>query len=86
METLFRELEYTVRYEKGNFQSGYCVVENRRMAIINKFFDVEGRLNCLLEILSQQDDLSEYLPELSETSRKFFDQIESSLPAGDEEE
>lgn len=85
METLFRELEYTVRYEKGNFQSGYCVVENRRMAIINKFFDVEGRLNCLMEILSQQD-LSEYLPELSEDSRKFYDQIESSLPTDEEEE
>lgn len=84
METLFRELEYTVRYEKGNFQSGYCVVEDRRMAVINKFYDVEGRMNCLLEILSQQD-LTPYLDDMSEASVKFYRQIEAHIP-GEEEE
>ena len=71
LETLFKELEYTVRYEKGNFQSGYCVVEDRRIAVINKFYDVEGRINCLLVILSQQV-VSPYLAEMSEDSLKFF--------------
>jgi hypothetical protein len=52
LETLFEELEYTVRYEKGSFQSGYCLVENKKVAVINKFFDTEGRINCLLEILA----------------------------------
>ena len=37
METFFKEQEYTIRYEKGNFQSGYCIVENRKIAVINKF-------------------------------------------------
>jgi hypothetical protein len=53
LETLAKELGYTVRYEKGNFQSGYCLVESRRIAIINKFFDTEARVSCLLDILSQ---------------------------------
>ena len=52
LEGLFDELDYTIRYEKGNFQSGYCIVENRRIAVVNKFFDTEARINCLLEILS----------------------------------
>ena len=52
IEHLFSELDYTIRYEKGNFQSGYCVVENRRIAVINKFYDTEARINCLLEILT----------------------------------
>lgn len=55
VESLFEELQYSVRYEKGNFQSGYCIVESKRIAVINKFFDVEARINCLLDILSSLD-------------------------------
>lgn len=84
LETLFKELEYTVRYEKGNFQSGYCVVEDRRIAVINKFYDVEGRINCLLDILSQQD-VTPYLAEMSEESLKFFKALEEGLAAREEE-
>jgi len=51
LETLFEEIDYTIRYEKGNFQSGYCIVEDRKIAVINKFFDTESRINILLEIL-----------------------------------
>ena len=53
LEELFVELDYKVRYEKGNFQSGYCIVENAKVVVINKFFDTEGRIDSLLEILSQ---------------------------------
>lgn len=55
IEELFGEIDYTIRYERGNFQSGYCIVENRRIAVINKFYDAEARINCLLEILSTQE-------------------------------
>ena len=52
IETIFQELGYTIRYEKGNVQSGYCMVEDRKIAVINKFFDVEGRINTLLDIIA----------------------------------
>lgn len=52
LELLFKEQEYTIRYEKGNFQSGYCIVQSRKIVVINKFFDTEARINCLLDILS----------------------------------
>lgn len=55
IEDVFDELDYTVRYEKGSFQSGYCLVESRRVAVVNKFFDVEARINTLLDILSRLD-------------------------------
>ncbi|PHI19406.1 hypothetical protein CEQ90_12870 [Lewinellaceae bacterium SD302] len=83
LETLFKELEYTIRYEKGNFQSGYCVVEDRRIAVVNKFYDVEGRMNCLLEILSQQD-VTPYLTDMTEPSLKFYEQVKSSLNTEEE--
>lgn len=70
IEELFGELDYTIRYEKGNFQSGYCLVENRRMAVVNRFFDTEARINCLMDILSNL----EFDPEiLSEKSRELIE-------------
>jgi hypothetical protein len=67
IEDLFEEIGYTIRYEKGNFQSGYCILESRRVAVVNKFFDTEARINCLLDILSGLDyDLAS----LSEKSRE----------------
>jgi hypothetical protein len=65
LEQLFDELDYAVRYEKGNFQSGYCLVESRKIAVVNKFFDTEGRINCLLDILSKMDVDTEALSEKS---------------------
>lgn len=51
LESLFGEIEYTIRYERGNFQSGYCIVEHKNVIVINKYFDTEGRINTLLDIL-----------------------------------
>lgn len=72
LETIFKELDYTIRYEKGSFNSGYCIVEHRNIAVINKFFDTEGRINVLLEILStvEIEDGS-----LSEASLKFYKKL-----------
>ncbi|MCC6280727.1 MAG: hypothetical protein IT262_09010 [Saprospiraceae bacterium] len=70
IEDLFGELDYTIRYEKGNFQSGYCLVENRRMAVVNRFFDTEARINCLMEILNN----IEFQPDvLSDKSRELIE-------------
>lgn len=63
LENLFSAIEYTIRYEKGNFQSGYCIVENRKIAVINKFFDAEARINTLLDILSTLEIDTEQLEE-----------------------
>lgn len=53
LESLCKALSYKVRYEQGHFQSGYCRVDDTKVLVINKFFDVEGRINCLLELLAE---------------------------------
>ena len=62
LEQLLDEARYIVRYEKGNFNSGYCILEERRVVVINKFLNIEGRINALIEILPNvniiQEDLS----------------------------
>ena len=40
-----------MRYEKGSFNSGYCILRNKKVAVVNKYYTTEGKINCLLEIL-----------------------------------
>lgn len=64
LETLFKEAGYIVRFERGNFTSGYCVLEQKKVVVINKFFDQDARINSLLDILAQVDlDLSSLSPD-----------------------
>ena len=52
IEILYKELQYNVRYEKGNFNSGYCLVMDKKVVVINKFLDTESRINILVDILT----------------------------------
>jgi hypothetical protein len=53
VEDIFAEGEHFLRYEKGNFKSGYCILKEKKVIIVNKYFSLEGKVNCLLEILKQ---------------------------------
>ncbi len=82
MEGLFDEARYMIRYEKGNFNSGYCILEDRRVVVINKFFNTEGRINALVEILSSITVKEE---ELSTEMLKWYHQLKARPQAGDAE-
>jgi len=51
LEDVFSETDYILRYEKGSFQSGYCLLKEQKIMIVNKFFTMEGKINALLDIL-----------------------------------
>ena len=51
LEELLGEIEYVVRYERGTFQSGYCILEQKKVVVLNKFLQVEGRINTLIDII-----------------------------------
>lgn len=51
VEGIFKSFGYKIRYEKGNFQSGSCVVWNRKMIVIPKFYPLEEKTKVLLDIL-----------------------------------
>lgn len=72
LEQLFKEQEYVVRYEKGNFNSGYCIVQARKIVVINKFFDTEARINCLIDILSMIEVADEAMSSTSKSLYKFI--------------
>ena len=51
LEEIISENGYQVRYEKGNFKSGYCILETKKVVVINKFTPLESRINSLSEII-----------------------------------
>lgn len=53
IEKLLHEANYILRYERGSFQSGYCILEEKKVVILNKFLDVEGKINTLIELIPQ---------------------------------
>ena len=55
LEDIFSESEYVLRYEKGNFQSGYCILRDTQIVIINKYYTLEGKINCLIDIIKEVD-------------------------------
>lgn len=69
LEDLMAETDYILRYEKGNFKSGYCILNTKKVAIVNKYFTHEGKINCLIEIVKSIDvDKSE----LSEKNQNLY--------------
>ncbi len=53
VEKILEEGQYVVRYERGTFQSGYCILEDRKVVVLNKFLSLEGRINTLVDLLPQ---------------------------------
>jgi hypothetical protein len=81
LEQLYEEARYIVRYEKGNFASGYCILEERRVVVINKFLAIEGRINALIEILPS---IVVNESELSGEMLKWYKQLkDQSMPTSD---
>lgn len=51
IEKILEEGQYIVRYERGTFQSGYCILEEKKVVVLNKFLNAEGRINTLIDLL-----------------------------------
>ncbi|RMG69372.1 MAG: hypothetical protein D6722_10520 [Bacteroidetes bacterium] len=51
LQTILKDQGYSIRYEKGNFKGGYCVVQAQKMIIINKFHPLESKIGTLAEII-----------------------------------
>ena len=68
IEKVLDESGYIVRYERGTFQSGYCILEQKKVVVLNKFLQLEGRINTLIDIIPQLSIIPELLsPEVNKT-------------------
>lgn len=56
LEEVLELAGYDVRYEKGNFKSNFCILEEKKVVVINKFTVLESRIQSLLEIIQSLVD------------------------------
>ena len=63
LEDIFKHNHYELRYEKGNFKSGFCILETKKVVVVNKFAGTESRINALIEIIRVLGDKLELDPE-----------------------
>jgi hypothetical protein len=80
LEAIPEEAGYVLRYERGTFQSGYCILESRKVVVLNKFLQIEGRINTLVDLLPQLEINTDTL---TEESRKLYTSIISKLEIED---
>ncbi len=76
LESIPEQAGYVLRYERGSFQSGYCILELKRVVVLNKFLQTEGRINTLLDLIPQLDINPEIL---TEELKKLYLNIISKL-------
>jgi hypothetical protein len=74
---------YVLRYERGTFQSGYCILEQKKVVVLNKFLQTEGRINTLIDLIPQLEIRSDALPE---DAKKLYLDIISKLETKTNEE
>lgn len=59
LEDILGENEYHIRNERGNFKSGYCILQDKKVVVVNKFATIESRINTLVEILKELNNRSQ---------------------------
>lgn len=72
IEELFKAQQYKIRYEKGNFKPGSCLILEAKVVVVNKFATMDVKIAALAEII-QQIEIDETL--FNELQLKFYQSI-----------
>lgn len=78
LEKILEESGYVVRYERGSFQSGYCILEEKKVVVLNKFLNTEGRINTLIDLIPALKVTYEML---TVDSQKMYDEVMIKMSA-----
>ncbi|MBR9975136.1 MAG: hypothetical protein KFF77_06115 [Bacteroidetes bacterium] len=47
------QLGYTIRYEKGDFGGGHCILKEQRLLVVNKRFTIERKISTVARALGE---------------------------------
>jgi hypothetical protein len=72
VERIIEEGGYISRYERGTFQSGYCILQAKKVVVLNKFLQTEGRINTLVDLLPL---LNIHIDTLTLESQRLFEEL-----------
>lgn len=75
LELLFSDLGFKLRYEKGSFRTGACILQTSKVVVVNKFSSVDMKVQSLLQIL-QTLEVDESL--INEKLQPFYANIKKT--------
>ena len=79
LEQLLKNAGLKILYEKGNFKPGFCLLEDKKIIVLNKFLSIEARIATLHDFIlnydfdfeNLSDDYKEHILELKQTKIKL---------------
>ncbi len=72
LEDILGDSGYITRYERGTFQSGWCVLEQKKVVVLNKFLDIEGKINIVMELIPR---LNIEFDKLTHESQNLYEEV-----------
>jgi len=81
LEQGFKDAGLRIRYEKGHFQSGYCLFEDQGVVIVNKFYSPAAKIDTLEDITRQILGTWTFLGDPQRESLQRSLEIASACPA-----
>jgi hypothetical protein len=79
LESLLADFGFGVRYEKGNFKTGSCLIEHNKIIVVNKFSDLESKIIALIELVKAIDSDASHLKEKQKSLYYTVKQIKIEL-------
>ena len=61
LEQVAEKMKICIIQEKGNFEGGFCLLEEEQIIVINKLKPIEQRVRALVQAFSQLDTSQIYL-------------------------
>lgn len=79
LEELLAELGYRVRYEKGSFRTGACVLQHTKVIMVNKFSNLEVRIQSLVQLLREMEVDTSLLDDKKKELYREINKVEATF-------
>ncbi|MCX6138207.1 MAG: hypothetical protein NTV54_12005 [Ignavibacteriales bacterium] len=53
LEALAEQMDVRIRYEKGDFDGGYCILRDERIIVVNRRLNVSRKVSVISQGLNQ---------------------------------
>lgn len=77
LERIFNKMGYKIRYEKGNFKTGACVLQSSKVIVVNRFLDLEAKIQALTDLMAGLD-MEDYGEVLDDKQKQLFLRIKQT--------
>lgn len=83
LSVIVKKIGYSIRHDRGQFQSGYCIVNEKKLILFNRYTPLETKINVLVKcILTNEIDgvfIKPAIREFIENESKYIDNENLSI-------